>query len=149
VAAVAIVVVVTAALVVFAIAAVAIGREARRLDARAPRTVYQLDEAVAYVGDRLDTSEQARLTFDEVRELVRAHMALLHAKGLLPPGVIDRVQDLDEVVVVDETDSVAYAIGWADDHGLAVTDADVAAVIDAHLDYLRAIGAVGPPATEE
>ena len=52
-------------------------------------------------------------------------------------------------VVVDETDSVAFAIGWADDHGLDVDDADVAAVIDAHLDYLRAIGAVGPPAAAE
>jgi hypothetical protein len=74
-------------------------------------------------------------------------MALLQAKGLLPPGVVDRIQDLDEVVVVDETDSVAYAIGWAGDHGLDVSDAEVAAVIDAHLGYLRAIGAVGPPAT--
>ena len=147
--AVAIVVVVAAALVVFAIAAVTVGREARRLDARAPRTVYELDEAVDFVGDRLGASAQARLTFDEVRELVRAHMAMLHAKGLLPPGVVDRVQDLDEVVVVDETDSVAFAIGWADEHGLEVTDEDVAVVVDAHLDYLRAIGAVGPPAATE
>jgi hypothetical protein len=67
----------------------------------------------------------------------------------LPPGVVDRIQDLDEIVVVDETDSVAFAIGWADDHGLDVDDADVAAVIDAHLDYLRAIGAVGPPAAAD
>lgn len=143
--AVAVVVVVAAALVVFAIAAGTIGREARRLDARSPRTVYELDEAVAFVGDRLGASEQSRLTFDEVRDLLRAHMALLDAKGLLPSGVVDHIQDLDEVVV-DETDSVAFAIGWADDHGLGVDDADVAAVIDAHLDYLRAIGAVGPPA---
>jgi hypothetical protein len=145
-AAIAIIVVVAGALVVFAIAAITIGREARRLDARAPRTVYDLDEAVAYVGDRLGPSEQARLTFDEVRDLLRGHMALLHANGLLPPGVVDRIQDL-EVVVVDETDSVAFAIGWAGDHGLDVSDVDVAAVIDAHLDYLRAIGAVGPPAS--
>jgi hypothetical protein len=76
-------------------------------------------------------------------------MALLHAKGLLPAGVVDRIQDLDEMVVVDETDSVAFAIGWADEHGLDVADTDVAAVIDAHLDYLRAIGAVGPPAADD
>jgi hypothetical protein len=144
--AVAVVIAVVGALVVFAIAAVTVGREARRLDARAPRAVYEPEEAVAYVGDRLGASAQARVTFDEVRDLLRAHMALLHAKGLLPAGVVDRIQDLDEVVVVDETDSVAFAIGWADDHGLDVADADVAHVIDAHLDYLRAIGAVGPPA---
>jgi hypothetical protein len=147
--AVAVVVLVVGALIVFAIAAGTIGREARRLDARAPRAVYELEEAVAYVGDRLGASEQARLTFDEVRDVLRAHMALLHAKGLLPPGVVDRIQDLDEVVVVDETDSVAFAIGWAADQGLDISDVDVASVIDAHLDYLRAIGAVGPPAAND
>ena len=40
---------VVAAVAVFVIAAVVVGREAHRLDAVAPRVVYTLDEAVDFV----------------------------------------------------------------------------------------------------
>ena len=50
------------AVVVFVIAAVTVGREARRLDAVAPRAVYQLDQAVVFAADRLPAESQARLT---------------------------------------------------------------------------------------
>ena len=57
-----IVLAVIAGVLVFAIAAGTIGREAHRLDAVAPRAVYQLDEAVDFVADRLPPASQARLT---------------------------------------------------------------------------------------
>ena len=61
-----------AAVLVFAIAAGTIGREAHRLDAIAPRAVYQLDEAVDFVADRIPAESQARLTPAEVESLPTA-----------------------------------------------------------------------------
>lgn len=135
-----------AALTVFGIAAVTLGREARRLDAVAPRAVYVLDEAVDYVADSLPPSAQARLTHDEVRALLRAHMGLLRSKGLQPPVAVDQVQEIVDPVVVDDTDAVAYLIGQIELLHIEVSDEDVAHVVDAHLAYMEAIGAVGPEA---
>ncbi|MGK0312924.1 MAG: hypothetical protein ACI8RC_002559, partial [Ilumatobacter sp.] len=72
------------ALLVFVIAAGSVGREAHRLDSVAPRAVYLPDEAVDFVCDRLPQESQARLTPDEVAQLLRFHMQWLYAKGLQP-----------------------------------------------------------------
>lgn len=138
-----------AAVVVFVIAALVVGREARRLDAVAPRALYDLDEAVAFVADHIPETAQARLTPEEVLQLLRIHMGRLHDFGLQPGDVTDRRQDIVVPTFLEEVDEVAYVIGGADVNDLDVDDADVAAVVDAHLTYLDAIGAVGPPATEE
>ena len=141
-----IVLVVVAAVAVFAIAAAVIGRESHRLDAVAPRAVYVVEEAIDYVADAVPPETQARLTHDEVRELLALHMAQLREKGLQPPGVVDHVQDIATPVVVEETGAVGYVIGRAEAAGLHVDDVDVVNVVEAHLAYLDAIGAVGPPA---
>ena len=138
-----------AAIAVFAIAAITIGREARRLDALAPRAVYDLDEAVEFVAARLPTESQARLTYDELRKLLKAHMRWLHAKGLQPKDVIDRPQDISDKVVVGEETVTAYLLGEAESLRIDVLDdVDVVHVVRCHLDYFEAIGAVGPRATD-
>lgn len=134
-----------AAFAVFVIAAVVLGREARRLDAIAPRAVYQLEEAVAFVADALPRGTQARLTPDELRALLVAHMRWLHARGLQPDGITDRPQDIDSLVVVDGTTVAAHLLGEAARLKVDVLDdVDVVHVVDAHLAYFDAIGAVGP-----
>ena len=133
---------------VFAIAAVVIGREARRLDAVAPRAVYELDDAVAYVAARIPADSQARLTFDEVRQLLVAHMRWMHARGLQPGDVIDRRQDIGEEVVVNEETLTAWLLGEAERQSIdLVDDVDAVHVVQAHLAYLDEIGAVGPRAS--
>jgi hypothetical protein len=138
---------VVAAVCVFVIAAVAIGREAHRLDALAPRVVYLLDEAVDFVCDRIPEASQARLTPEEVQQLLVLHMRWLHAKGLQPDKVVDRRQDIDEQVVITEDTLIAYLLGAAEAEGVELLDdVDAVAVVEAHLDYFEAIGAVGPEA---
>lgn len=138
---------VVAAVVTFIIAAVAVGREAHRLDAVAPRAVYLLDEAVDYVSDRLPPDSQARLTPAEVEQLLVFHMQWLHSKGLQPDDVVDRPQDIDETVVINEDALTAYLLGEADRNGIdLLDDVDAFNVAEAHLAYLDAIGAVGPQA---
>jgi hypothetical protein len=139
-----VVLIVIACVLVFAIAAGAVGREAHRLDQVAPRTVYVLDEATAFVADRLPDETQARMTPDELRQLLVLHANRFHNRGLMPSDVVDRTQDIASPLFVDETDEVAYLLGQADDLGIDVIDNDVVHVIDAHLAYFNAIGAVGP-----
>lgn len=128
------------------IAMVVVGREARRLDTVAPRTAYVLDRAVEYVASSVSPASQARLSHSEVRQLILLHVERLSARGLAPEDVTDRRQDLDLPLFVDETDEIGHLLGVASETGLDVTDADVAAVLAAHLRYLDSIGAIGPRA---
>ena len=133
---------------VFVIAAVSIGREAHRLDAVAPRAVYMLDDAVAFVAAKLPTESQARLTFDEVQQLLVAHMRWLHAKGLQPRDVIYRPQDIDDELVVSEDTITAWLLGEAERLQIELLDdVDAVRVVQAHLAYFEEIGAVGPRAS--
>jgi hypothetical protein len=138
---------VISAIVVFAIAAGTIGREAHRLDTIAPRAVYRLDEAVDFVCDRLPTDSQARLTPAEVEALLVAHVNWLHEHGLQPDKAVDARQTISEQVVISEDALVAHLLGVAEDAGVdLLDDVDAVNVVDAHLAYFEAIGAVGPQA---
>jgi hypothetical protein len=138
-----------AAVATFVIAAVVVGREAHRLDSVAPRSVYVLDEAVEFVAEYLPAESQARLTPDELEQLLTFHMQWLHAKGLQPSNVVDRRQDISTPVVVGEDTLVGYLLGEAERNGIEILDdIDVVNVVDAHLAYFAAIGAVGPEATD-
>ncbi|MDW3216929.1 MAG: hypothetical protein R8G01_23260 [Ilumatobacteraceae bacterium] len=137
---------VIAAVLVFAIAAGTIGREAHRLDAVAPRAVYQLDEAIDFVADRLPPESQARLTPEEVDQLLRAHLRWMHEQGLQPDKAVDARQEIDGVVVSDDA-LVAFLLATAEQEGVELLDdVDAVNVVDAHLAYFEAIGAVGPEA---
>ena len=148
-AAITIVFIVAGAIATFVIAALVVGREARRLDAVAPRSVYMIDDAVDFVADRLPRETQARLTPEELEQLLTFHMRWLHAKGLQPSNVIDRRQDIAELVVVGEDTLVGYLLGEAERNVIEIIeDVDVVNVVDAHLAYFAAIGAVGPKAID-
>lgn len=136
-----------AALLVFAVAAGTVGREARRLDAVAPRAVYLLDEAVDFVADRLPEASQARLTPAEVEVLLRAHLRWLHEQGLQPDRPVDTRQSGDDQVVISENALVAYLLAEAETGAVELLDdVDAVNVVEAHLAYFEAIGAVGPQA---
>ena len=141
--------VVVAAVAVFVMAAVVVGREARRLDSVAPRSVYIPEEALEFVAEYLPVESQARLTPDELERLLAFHMRWLHAKGLQPTNVIDRRQDDALDVVISDDTVTGYLLGEADDEGIEILDdVDVLRVVEAHLAYFEAIGAIGPPAVE-
>ena len=138
-----------AAVLVFAIAAVIIGREARRLDGVAPRAVYELEQATQFVADNLPSETQARLTFAELRKLLVFHMRWLHDKGLQPAGVVDRQQDIVDEVVIDEQSLTAYLLDAAEKNNIEILDdVDAVYVVKAHLKFFDAIGAIGPQSND-
>ena len=127
----AILLIVLAVVVVFVIAAVAIGRETSRLAVQSPRPVFDMDEAVEWIGDRLPFEVSAQLSHDDVRQILRWSLDHL------------AVSADDEVLVVDE-ETLAYVQVRARGGGHAWTEAEIQAVLDAQLLYLEAIGAAGP-----
>ena len=132
---------------VFVMAAVVVGREAHRLDAVAPRSVYIPEEALEFVAEYLPDESQARLTPADLEALLRFHMQWLHAKGLQPSNVIDRRQDIAEQVVISEDNLVAWLLAESERNGVELLDdVDAVNVVTAHLAYFEAIGAVGPRA---
>ena len=125
-----IVFVVLGAVLVFAIASVAIGRETARLSEQSPRPVFDMDEAVEWVADRLPPEITASLSHDDVRQILRWSLDQLSVK----PS--------DEVLVVDD-ETLAYVQVRARDAGFDWTESEIQAVLDVQLAYLEVIGAAG------
>jgi hypothetical protein len=140
--------IVAGVVIVFVLAAVVVGREARRLDAIAPRAVYIDAEAVDYVAATLTTEAQGWVTPEELAELLRAHLFWLWSRGLQPDKVVDQRQHIDRPVVMDDVGAIGYLIGEAERLGIDVDDSAIAQILEGHLGYLDAIGAIGPTAED-
>src|SRR3954469_8907360 len=116
---------VLAAGIVFAIAAVVVGREARRLDAVPPRSVFDMDEAVAWVADHLPFEVSAVLTHDDVRRILDWNLQYFRSKGVSGNGSTPHV---DAPIVVGGAETVAYVLDRAAASGSEFTPEQVHAV---------------------
>ena len=134
---------VLAAVIVVVIALVTVGRITGELVDAAPTSIYDLDEAVQFVADRLPGEVTAQLSFDDVRALLVWHIEYLEERG------VARRQGVNELaagpLVAAENDAVAYVLGRAAAAaGMELSDVWVVQVLDADAAYLEAIGAIGP-----
>ncbi len=132
---------VLAAVAVFAIAAVVIGREARRLATKPPGRVFEFEDAVSWVCDHVDEQVAAVLTPDDVRQILNWHLEFFRIKGVSSNGDSARV---DGAVVVSGAETVDFVLRRAEAIGSPYTAEQVHAVLDAQMTYLETIGAVGP-----
>jgi hypothetical protein len=128
---------------VFAIAAVVIGREARRLDAVPPRPVFDIEEAVAWVANHLPFKVSAVLSHNDVRNIIDWNLEYFRTKGVSGNGSSPH---LEGPVVVGGAETVAWVLAKAESLGTSYTSEQVHAVLDAQMSYLEAIGAIGPEA---
>ena len=119
-----------AAVVVFVIAAVVVGRETGLLAEAPPRPVFEVDEAVLWIADRLPDDVTARVSHLEVRSVVE--QAVNHQRLWEPT-------DTDRLVTDEET--WAYVVERVELDGEAVGQ-----ILAVHARYLTAIGAAGPVA---
>ncbi len=134
---------VVAALAVVIIGLLAVGAVTGRLSQEAPRTIFDLDQAVADVADHLPPDATAVLSYDDVRMLLGWYVDYLEDKGVawesdhelegLPKGPI----------VAEDDEAVAYVLGEATEAGIDVEDVAVAQVLEAATGHLMAIGAIG------
>jgi hypothetical protein len=117
-----------------------VGREARRLGAQRKRPIYRLEDAVEHVADRLPFEVSAQLTHEDVRTLLRWHLNALQFED----GAILAVADDPGggPLVVSDRDAVAVLARRARAELPEVTTPQIQAVVDCHLGYLVAIGAI-------
>ena len=125
-------IVITAA-IVFVIAAVLIGRETSRLSTSAPRPVYDIDEAVVWIADRLPEDIAGQLSHADVRQII--HWSMNHL----------RVLALDDRTA-EEEETFGYVVDQAAEAGKEWTATEIKAVLDGQAEYLTVIGAAGPVA---
>jgi hypothetical protein len=135
--------VVVAVLGVVAIGLVAVGAVTGRLSTQPKRSVFDLEEAVAFIAERLPDEATAQLSYGDVSDIVGWHLDYLENKGVA--GESDH--DLEALpvgpIVTDDDEGVAYVIGRAAERGLEADDVQVFQVLEIELQYLHAIGAVG------
>jgi len=131
---------VVAGALVLVVALLAIGREAFTLGQQPQQAHFDLDEAVDFVAERLPDAVTARLSYDDVRSLVRWHIEYLRERGV--PARRDLTRG--GPVVVEDDEGIAFVLLRAEADALDVTDTEVAIVLDALLQYFGAIGAIGP-----
>jgi hypothetical protein len=128
---------------VFAIAAVVVGREARRLDAVPPRPTFDLDEAVEWVAGHLPYEVSAVLSHADVRRIIDWNLEFFRTKASSGNG---HAVPAEGPVVVGGAETVDYVLRRAAATGEPYTAPQVHAVLDAQMTYLEAIGAIGPEA---
>jgi hypothetical protein len=129
--------------VIFAIAAVVVGREARRLDAAPPPANFDLEEATEWVGNRLPFAVSAVLTYDDVRRILELNLDFLRSQGLSASG---QALSPDGKVVVSIDEATAYVLDRVRALDLAYDAPEIGAVLQAQFSYFDAIGAIGPEA---
>ena len=134
--------VVLAVICTFVIATVSIGVVSGSLAARPRRSVYDLEEAVDFVADRLPEDLTARISFDDVRSVLLFHCDYLAAKGVASERTADDIGSA--LVVVPDDEPTAFVLGKVEEAGVELSDADVVTILDVELEYYRAIGAIGP-----
>ncbi len=130
-----------AAVVVFVIAAATVGSVSGSLARRPRRSVYDLDEAVEFVAERLPGNVTARVSYDEVRAVLGAHCDYLADKGLASTATADDIGT--GLLLVPDDEPLAWILGRLEERGVPLDDADVVAVLDVEERYYRAIGAIG------
>ena len=132
------------AVVVVAIALVAVGRAVARLEIERTPAVYDLNDAVGWIGDRLPEEVTARLSYDDVGLIVGWHLDWFAEVGAASRYGQEQAGEgvrTDGAIAPDDAaiDAVV-ARSVAEDGPDAV---DVVCVLDLQFAYLRAIGAVG------
>jgi hypothetical protein len=137
--------VVIGVVVVLVVALVAVGREAFTLGAQPRQALFDVDEAVDFVADELPLEVSARISYDDVRALVRFHLEHLASSGA--PAERWRA-GTGPLVIVDDEEGAEVLMTRAIQAGLDLRPDDVAAVLAAELAYFEAIGAVGPALPE-
>jgi len=138
--------VVLTVVVVAAIGLISVGRVTYRLAEQPPPSLFDLEEAVEFVAERLPFEVSARLSYDDVRLVVGWHLDYLEGKGVAADTDDRLILELGRKggpVVAADDEGVAFVLGQAEQAGVDIDDVEVVLVLEAEVAYLEAIGAIG------
>jgi hypothetical protein len=118
----------------FIVAAAVIGRETRRLSRQPRQPVWRLEEAAAFVEAEISFEIAAKTDPEILRELLKIHLNELQFNS-----------DPDnEQGFADSSLVVQKLYREARSDNIEIARPTVVAVMEAHLEYLKLIGALGP-----
>ncbi len=123
----------------FVVAAGVIGRESRRLSLQPRQPVWRLEEAAVFVEGELSFDVAAKIDGETLRQLLRIHLNQLQFKS--DPEAVDQI--------ADEPTSIQRVYREARSQDIEITRPIVDAVVNAHLQYLTVIGALGAALSSE
>jgi hypothetical protein len=130
---------------VVAIAAWLVIREAGRVAKEPPPALFDLEEAHEWVVAHVPDDVAATLTSDDVRRILEFQLEYFEKKGVSGNGSSTQAPG---PIVIGGAEAVAYIVDRAASTGEAYLPEQVYGVLDTHLSFLRAIGAIGPRADE-
>jgi hypothetical protein len=126
---------------VLVVAAVFVVREAGRIAKAPPPALFDPDDAYEYVVRLLTDEVAATLTPADVRRILGFEVEFLEGKRVAGNG-----SGADSgSTVFGGTETVSYIVQRSAATGEVYLPEQVQAVLDTQLDYLRGIGAIGPP----
>ena len=126
----------------FIVAAGVVGTQAQRLARQRREPVWRLAEAADFVAQRLPFDVAASLRGHELSALLRGHLNQLQfGADTETEGALDG-PDSEATSVTEGSSSAAELYRTVRQSGREVSLDDVEAVVEAHLDYLRRIGAL-------
>ncbi|MGB1733602.1 MAG: hypothetical protein ACPHIZ_03690 [Acidimicrobiales bacterium] len=120
----------------FIVAAGFVGRETRKLSTQPRQPVWRLEEAAAFVEGELPFDVAAKTDPDTLRELLRIHLNQLQF-----------TTDPDQAA--DPSAALQNLYRYARSQDIEITRPTVEAILAAHLQYLKLIGALGTTLTSE
>ncbi|MEZ5227243.1 MAG: hypothetical protein R2710_11365 [Acidimicrobiales bacterium] len=98
--------------------------------------VVDAHEAIEFCAQALPDHITAEISYDDLRRVLRMHLEWIQAYDFSPEGVAEGP------IVFEQFDAIGYVLERADVNHLAVTPEQVAAIIQAHSDYLQVMGAI-------
>lgn len=128
-----------------AVAAFVVVREAGRIARHPPPALFDVERAYEWVLAHLPDDVAATLTPGDVQRILEFGVEFFRRKGVSANGSTEYPTS---TVVIGGVETVAYILERSEATGEAYLPEQVHGVLETQLAYLRAIGAVGPPAGE-
>ena len=137
--------IVLGAIATLVLALVSVGSVTRLLATRPRRSLYDLEEAVIYVAERLPEEITAALSYEDVQEVLFAHCQYLGQRGVASGRIAADVQQ--ELVVVNDDEPIAFVLGKMEEQERVIADEYIAEILDVEQGYYQRIGAIGEAVT--
>ena len=125
-----------AAALIIAIAFVAVGHAVGVTEDMPDQIVVDVHEAIEFCAEALPHDVTATLSYDELRRVLRFHLEWIQAYHWAPESAGQAP------IVFEQFDALDYVMERAEVTRLEISRDHAAAVIQAHSDYLRVVGAI-------
>jgi hypothetical protein len=126
--------------VVLLIAVYVLRRELARMGAHPPPQVFDVDDAVEYVAQRVSDEFAASITVEGVRQIIELQIRFFAVKSASRNGSTPGAKG---PVVVGHGETVQWILDRAAEEGVEYSVDQVRTVVELQLEYLEAIGAIG------